>query len=145
VPVSRIPLIKAVMTPFPYSIAETETMRRAEEVMAEHGIHHLPVMAGDGLVGVIAAREIELARRTGFVDCDGDPLTVADLRTHRACVVELDEPLDNVLLRMAEHATDCALVVRHDHLVGIFTLTDILHRFAENLRKDHPSRGDDAA
>jgi CBS domain-containing protein len=102
-------------------------------------------MDGEGLVGVIAAREVELARRAGFTGRDDRPLTVADLRTHRACVVELDEPLDNVLLRMAEQRTDCALVVRAGRLAGIFTLTDVLHRFADTLRKDHPSHGDDAA
>jgi len=143
--VNRIPAIKAVMTPFPYSIAEGETMRRAAEMMAQHGIHHLPVIDGGGLVGVVATREIELARRAGFVGKDDRPLTVADLRTDRACVVDLEEPLDNVLLRMVEHATDCALVLRQGRLAGIFTLTDVLHRYAETLRRDNPPQGDDAA
>ena len=138
----RIPPIKAVMTPFPHHVDAGEPMQRAADLLAEHGIRHLPVINGEKLVGVVGEREIELARRAGFTDRE---LTVRDLATHGACVVELDEPLDNVLLRMAEKRYDCALITRQGRLAGIFTTTDACLRYAELLRSGRPRPGDDAA
>lgn len=138
----RIPPIKAVMTPFPHTIDAGEAMQRAVDTLAEHGIRHLPVVDGETLVGVVSEREVELARRAGFT---GRELTVRDLATHGACVVDLDEPLDNVLLRMADQRIDCALVTRQDRLTGIFTTTDACLHYAELLRSGRPAPGDDAA
>lgn len=141
----RIQPIKAVMTPFPYSIDREALLAEAETMLAEHQIRHLPVVDGGRLVGVITDREVELARRPGIGGEASRPLRVLDLYTERACVVELDEPIDNVLLRMAGERVDSALVVRRSKLVGIFTVTDACRRFAEMLREDHPIPGDDAA
>lgn len=138
----RIPPIKAVMTPFPYTIDAGESMQRAEETLAEHAIRHLPVINGETLVGVVSEREVETARRAGFT---GRELNVRDLATHGACVVDLDEPLDNVLLRMADQRIDCALVTRQGKLAGIFTTTDACVAYAELLRSGRPEPGDDAA
>lgn len=141
----RIPAIKAVMTPFPYSVEREAPIAEAVAMLAEHGIRHLPVVDGDRLVGLITERETELARRPGLAGDRSRPLRVLDLYTERACVVELDEPLDNVLVRMTNERVDSALVVRRGKLVGIFTVTDACLRFAEMLRDDRPLSGDDAA
>lgn len=142
----RIPPVKAVMTPFPHSVDAAEPPGRADELLREHGIHHLPVTDGDELVGVVSARELRAAGRAAGEAGSADAgLRVGDLTSNRACIVELDEPLDNVLLRMAHQHCDCALVVRGGKLVGIFTVGDACLGFAEHLREHHPAPGDDAA
>lgn len=141
----RIPPIKAVMTPFPFSVSPDEPVERAAEMMAAHQIRHLPVVDRGRPVGVVTAGEVDLAGRPNLAGEEARRLRVRDLCGDRTCAVELDEPLDNVLLRMAAQHLDSALVLRQGKLVGIFTVTDACRRFAELLRSGHPTSGDDAA
>lgn len=139
----QIPPIKAVMTAFPHSVASEAPVRRALEMMAEHGIHHLPVVEGERLVGVITDRDIRLAASAGT---RGRDLIVADVETREAYVIELTEPLDVVALHMAERRIDAALVVKQGRLAGIFTLTDACRCLGQILRTLFPrGQGDDAA
>ena len=57
----QIPPIKAVMTAFPYYIEGDQPVAKAREVMAEHGIRHLPVVNDGKLISVVTDRDIRLA------------------------------------------------------------------------------------
>jgi len=140
----RIPFIKSVMTPFPYSIGIDAPISQAERMMKEHDIHHLPVIEGDSLVSVISNREVALAVNPA-VGSNEQSLSVRDICSHKAYVVELMEPLDRVLLHMARNHLDSAIVVKDDKLVGIFTNTDACRCFGQMLRSLFPSGSGDAA
>lgn len=140
----RIPFIKSVMTPFPYSIGIDAPISHAEGMMNEHDIHHLPVIEGDKLVSVISNREVALAMSPA-VGSNEQSLSVRDICSCKAYVVELMEPLDRVLLHMARKHLDSAIVVKDDKLVGIFTITDACRCFGQMLRSLFPSGSDDAA
>jgi len=144
--VKQIPPVKAVMTPFPHCIDSDETLPAAREMMAEHGIRHLPVIAAGQLAGVLTDRDLRLAAAPALAPARPDPLRVRDVTPHDAYVVDLNEPLDVVVLHMARHRIDCALVVKHDRLVGIFTMTDACRCLGGLLRSLFPrGTGDDAA
>jgi len=138
--VKCIPSVKAVMTPFPHSIEVSEPTTRAREMMAGHGFHHLPVMDRGELVGVVSERDI---RRAEIADSGAHQ--VADVTRHEAFVVDLSEPLDQVLSKMARRQVGSVLVVKEDRLAGIFTVTDACRSFAECLRAQFPSEGGDEA
>ncbi len=94
---------------------------------------------------MVSDRDLRAARGS-----DRRPAAEPELRVGDVCasayVVDLDEPLDNVLLAMADRHIDAALVVRQGKLVGIFTMTDACRSFGEHLRDHfHPPKGDDAA
>ena len=138
-----IPPIKAVMTPFPYSIDAGERVEAARRMMEEHGFHHLPVVRAGELVGVISDRELG---RGGTGESEAAPRRVGEVARTQAYVVDLTTPLDRVLAHMARHRLDAALVVKEGRLAGIFTMTDACRHFAELLRKWlAPADGDDAA
>lgn len=132
----RVPPVKAVMTPFPWSVGAEATVGRARTLMREHQIHHLPVTEHGRPAGVV--RDVDLAERA-------DSETVGEAFSRRAYVVELDAGLDAVLLHMAEHHLDSALVVRHGRLAGIFTATDACRCFGEWLRDTFAPGGGEAA
>ena len=73
----KMPRVKLVMTPFPYSIEEEEPLEKAREMMASHKIHHLPVMAGGAPVGVISHRDLMRTREQGL-ESGNDTQRVAD-------------------------------------------------------------------
>ena len=141
----EMPRVKMVMTPFPYSIEQREPLEEAERMMEKHRIHHLPVMKDGTPVGVISHRDLQRTLDQGADGEEDKPLTVSEVPREEAFVVDLSEPLDRVLHRMAEEHLRTALVVKDDRLAGIFTLTDACRCFSENLRLQFPPAGGDEA
>lgn len=136
----KIPAVKKVMTPFPFHVEVTEPLDEVLRLMATEGIHHLPVMDAGSLVGVINHRDLE---RTAVRARAGETrATVADVPREEAYVVSLSEPLDRVLMEMAERRLGATLVVKKGRLAGIFTHTDACRCLAESLRQQFPPRGD---
>jgi len=128
----RTPRVKSVMTPFPYTVERRDSLAHARGLMAEHGIRHLPVTDGHDLVGILSDRDIGIAM--GAAGSGINDLRVADIYVPDAYVVDLEEPLDNVLVHMANHHIGSALVTHKGHLAGVFTATDACRHFAEHLR-----------
>ena len=54
----HMPPVGVVMTPFPYSIEETEPVTVAESRMGEHRIRHLPVQKGGEVVRIVTERDL---------------------------------------------------------------------------------------
>ncbi|NVB40041.1 CBS domain-containing protein [Pseudenhygromyxa sp. WMMC2535] len=138
----RIPRIKSVMTAFPFSIAPGEDLARAQEMMREHGIRHLPVCEQHNVIGILSERDTRVALR---VDAQGVPLTVGDVCTRQPFIVGLETPLDEVAEEMARRQIGSALVMRGDKLAGILTTTDVCRLLAETLRDCFDSEDDDVA
>ena len=134
----RIPKVKSVMSPFPYSIDCRDSLEEAVAMMESHEIRHLPVMDKGKPVGVISARDLSRATKKDR--------RVEDVAHLEAYVVDLSTPLDRVLRHMARGHIDAALVVKKERLVGIFTLTDACKQFSDCLQAIFPSgKGNEAA
>jgi CBS domain-containing protein len=131
----RIPTIKTVMTPFPYSIEPKASAEEAQRLMAEHGIHHLPVTEGGTLIGMISRDDINLLINKELNKGKDNGLNVRDAMVEETYTVDLSERLDSVLHRMAEHHLRSVVVTRKGKLVGIFTQIDACAAFAEFLRE----------
>ena len=146
----RMPTIKAVMTPFPYSVEVGASVAAAQAFMREHNIQHLPVTQDGELVGSISDRDIKLllGRDLGpdFAYPDSEQTIVADAMGKDAYIVDMDTRLDEVLSHMAEKHLGSAIVTRRGKLAGVFTVTDACKHFAEFLRDQlRRAGGDDAA
>lgn len=142
----RMPTIKAVMSPFPYSVEAGASVADALAFMREHRIRHLPVTQGGELVGSVSDRDIKLILGPDFANPDEHETLVADAMVKDAYMVDMEVRLDDVLAHMAEHHLGSAIVTRRGKLVGIFTVTDACRHFAEFLREQvRRSGGDDAA
>lgn len=140
----QIPPVKAVMTPFPHHVDSGQPIARALEMMQEHGIRHLPVVENEKLTSVVTDRDLQ--RATESAVSTEARILVRDVRCQEAYIVELSEPLDIVVLHMALHRIDSALVVRNERLVGIFTMTDACRFLGGLLRSLFPrGQGDDVA
>lgn len=137
------------MTPFPYSIDVQAPLTRARDLMLEHNIRHLPVTDQNKPIGTLIEVQIDLALDPKFSSHIAGELCVRDAHVLPAYIVELSEPLDNVLMHMANEHLHCALVVKQNKLVGIFTVTDICKSYGESLRAQfaigYGDDGDDAA
>ncbi len=141
----RIPAIKAVMTPFPYSVEADATVDQAREFMREHRIRHLPVTEQGQLIGMVSDRDIKLVLGPDFAYPPEKQVRVRDAMVRDAYIVDLDTRLDEVLHHMALQQLGSAIVTREGKLAGVFTTTDACHHFAEFLRDQFRRAGGDAA
>ncbi len=130
-----IPAVKSVMTPFPYAVPLQSSLADAQAMMREHRVRHLPVIDGHQLVGVLSDRDIKLILGPDFDYPPPGELTVADAYQSDSYTVDLNTPLDAVLLEMAEQHIGSALVTRKGGLAGIFTATDACREFGLLLKK----------
>lgn len=134
------------MTAFPYSVAITAPVSEAIEFMRQKNIRHLPVTEDGKLAGVISDRDIKLVLGPDFAYPDPDKLTIGEAMVRESYIVDLEEPLDQVLAHMAEHHIGSAVVTRQGKLAGMFTTSDACKHFAEFLREQfRRAGGDDAA
>ena len=136
----RMPLIKAVMTPFPHSIPRDARLEEAKRMMSLHKIRHLPVVEGQTLVGIVSERDLLHADQHAAL-----PSRVADICQPDVYVVELTERLDGVLDEMLERKIGSAVVVRGDRIVGIFTTVDACRYLQKILKDFFPTDGSHVA
>lgn len=129
----HIPLIKAVMTPFPYSVDVNAPIDEAREFMRQRHIRHLPVTDGQELVGVLTDRDIKLYLGPDFDYPNQKEVTVKDVYMENPYIVDLNERLDKVLKSMADRHIGSVLITRNGKLAGVFTSTDACKSFADYL------------
>jgi len=134
---SRVPRLASVMTPFPYSVRADAPLAEARALMATHGVHHLPVMEHERIVGVLTARGAAAG---------GPDTAVGEVCVAQPYVVDLHLMLSEVLSHMAERRIGSAIVTRDGRLAGVLTWVDVFRAFAEHLQAQDPStEGGDAA
>lgn len=141
----KIPAIKSVMTAFPYWINVDDSVEVAKKMMSEHDISHLPVKEQGRIVGVVAIHDID-KMNSSEAQIDTANATVNDICVFDPYVVDLEEPLDNVLVHMANFHIGSALVLKNQRLAGVFTMHDACRCFADTLRYQfRPETGNDIA
>jgi len=111
--------------------AEVDRRDRLDEVvrhMRERHCHHVPVMDGSHLYGILSRQDLhELAMRG---DVAAKDLAAGDVCTRDLLTVGPMTPVVEVAQAMVERRVSSALVSDGDVLVGIFTSTDALHLIA---------------
>ena len=129
----KLPVLKTAMTPFPYSVDLDASFDEASEIMGHHNMRHLPVTKDHAVVGVITDKDMTSAIHVHSKTGGADSLNVRDLYIADPYVVSVDEPLDNVLLTMAERHIGSAIVTKAGKLVGMFTSVDACRCFGDLL------------
>jgi acetoin utilization protein AcuB len=127
-----IPTIQKYMTTTPHSIGAEQTLARAQAMMAEHGIRHLPVLHGGTLLGIVSDRDLHLVE--SLKDVDPKLITVSDAMSESVYAVGPEAALDEVVMTMAEKKLGSAVVLQNAKVVGIFTTVDACRALGELLR-----------
>lgn len=112
--------------------AETDRHEQLDAVvrhMREQHCHHVPIMDGLRLYGVLSREDLhEVALRDGKSAQD---LVAGDVCTQDVLTVDPMTPIVEVAQAMIDRQVSSALVTDGDVLVGIFTSTDALRLIAE--------------
>jgi acetoin utilization protein AcuB len=116
--------IRKYMSHEPYTIGQDQPLSVAHEVMRQHNVRHLPVLAGGKLVGVLSQRDLHLIETLREVD--PATTTVDEAMTGDVYITGPDAPLDEVASHMAEHKYGSTVVVDRGKVIGLFTTVDAL-------------------
>jgi acetoin utilization protein AcuB len=119
----KSPLVSAYMTRLPHELAKDQSVAEASEIMDREGIHHLPIMDGMKLLGVLSSRDVAVL--SAALD-DARATTVATVCSTPPYTVPPITPLADVAAEMKTRGVGSAVVVDARVVVGIFTLTDAL-------------------
>ena len=118
-------------TASPYTVQADDDVQRAQELMSQHGIRHLPVMDHGELGGVLSDRDIKAA--LALKGASTKRLRCADIASEGAYVTHPGSALELVAREMAEKHYGSAVVTDKGEVVGIFTTTDACRALADVL------------
>jgi acetoin utilization protein AcuB len=128
--------VGSVMTRLPFVVSIDDGIDAAESIMREHGVRHVPVVDGEALVGIVSQRDVALLLNPALSFGDRRRVRTRSVCTRNPYVVAEDEPLDRVVLEMADRHLGSAIVARDGKVVGIFTVTDACRVLSRLLREE---------
>ncbi len=123
-----MPPVSRYMTLHPLAIGARAKLSAARALMRREGIHHLPVLEEDALVGIVSDRDLHPIH----------PLhdaCVADAMTEPVVTVRAEASLDDAVTLMQERGCSSVLVVGDEGLEGIFTTSDALRALGDLLHR----------
>lgn len=142
--IHRMPTLAALMTPFPYHIDIDAPIEAAEALMTHHSVHHLPVTRDGDLETIVSQGDIDRVRAPGH-RLEEQQLYVRDVCARRPYIADIHDPLDKILLAMADTGIGSVLVMKEGDLAGIVTVTDALRFCGEYLADMTETPDDDVA
>jgi len=122
--------IEAIMSTNLITLSPSATLAEARTLMHEHRIHHLPVLDGDKLIGLISLTNV-LAATDSFLRDDGsrihaDEIGITDAMVTDVATVDVSASLRHASLFLEKHKIGCLPVMDNEDLVGIITDTDFV-------------------
>lgn len=122
--------IEAIMSTNLITVTPSATLAEARSLMHDHRIHHIPIVEGDELVGLITLTNV-LAATDSFLRDDSSRIHANEIGINDAMVtdvatVDINASLRHAALFLERHKIGCLPVLDHDKLVGIITDTDFV-------------------
>ena len=120
------------------------TLSQVREIMTKHSLHHVPVLEGDRLVGLVSSTDLmaiglgpahEAKTPTG--QAIDEQYALADVMESAMVTIGAREPLSEAAKLLSTGSYHSLPVVDHEgNLVGIITSTDLIRRLHELLKPD---------
>lgn len=121
------------------TVTPEDTLEKAGELLKRHRIHHLPVVQGENLAGIVTGSDIQntvLEERT--VGATGETVVrcrkVGEIMTRDVVTASSWDTIEDVLLILHRRRFGALPVVEEGRLVGIVTKADILAAFIDTLK-----------
>jgi acetoin utilization protein AcuB len=130
--------VQSLMTANPETVSPGDSLHTVLAKMNNGGCHHLPVVDGGALVGIVTDRDMRLAVNSPVLFDEArllrtavlDELDVSECMTPDPMTVGPDYPAHEAADLLALHGFGAVPVVRDGALVGILTVTDFLKHVA---------------
>ena len=121
--------IEAIMSTNLITVAPDATLAEARTLMHDTRIHHIPVVEGDHLVGLVTLTNV-LAATDSFLREENrihaNDIGIADAMVTDVATVDVNASLRHAALFLEKHKIGCLPVLDDGKLVGIITDTDFV-------------------
>ena len=122
--------IDAIMSTNLITVPPSATLAEARALMHDNRIHHIPVVDGDQLMGLITLTNV-LAATDSFLRDDksrihANEIGIQDAMVTDVATVDVNASLRHAALFMEKHKIGCLPVLNDGTLVGIITDTDFV-------------------
>lgn len=107
--------------------------------MRQHDVRHLPVMAGDQLVGVVTDRDLRYATSPLHTTPVESEVTVRSVMAPDPITAGPRDPIEEAARLMRTKTIGCLPVLDGDELVGIITVTNLLDAVIRLTGLEKPS------
>lgn len=115
--------ITEFMTPMPHTVGHDITLEKAKKMMQEHHCHHLPVLDGGILVGILSSTDLDTVAKLK----DWQDIKVEEVMTEEPMVIAPSEDVFQATMLMQQKKIGSLIIsATNDSPWGIFTATDAL-------------------
>ncbi len=123
------PGVAQLMTPRPLlTVGERTTLAEAWQRMRDNHVRHLPVLAGDEVVGMLSDRDVLAAGRQALrVQTLQPAMLVADAMSTRLSTIDADAPATEAADALLRRRLGALPVLRGRELIGIVTVSDFMY------------------
>jgi len=125
--------VAEVMTRHVHTVTPLTSVAEAAELMRRKKIHHLVVMEGAAVKGVVSDRDISRVAAAAHGGA-----TVTEVMTRTVVTATPDVTIRRIASLMRGRSIGCVPVVDQSHLVGIVTISDLLRLLGRGV--DRPAR-----
>ncbi len=133
-------IVEEIMTIDLVTIKESDSLRRAQELMVEKSIRHLPVVNKKKLLGIITESDIRGAfvfndspKEGKLVNFDPSKMPVKDYMTRDPLTVTPDTNIEDAALVIYRNKIGGLPVVQNGKLEGVVTILDMLGLFIDMM------------
>lgn len=125
--------IRSIMTTDLVTLTPDNTLGEARDILMQRHIHHLPIVEGKKLVGLISSYDLF---KLGHSASEYAGLKIEGFMTRRLATLEPDQKVGAAAELLMEHLFHAVPIVdEHHNLVGIVTTYDLLRY---EFRKEYP-------
>jgi len=130
-------LVGKRMTRNPKAVSPDDPLSFAAGILRENRFHHLPVVDGGRLVGILSDTDLRNASFTA-IPAEGEGGPAGDRPVREAMRTEVwsvtpDDSVEDALLILTREKFGALPVLSGDRLVGIITRADLLNAFVDLL------------
>ncbi len=143
-------IVGEVMSKKMITIKKSDSLKKAQDLMVEKSIRHLPVMNGTELMGIITESDIRGAfmgrgAKSKAPALNPAKMKVSDYMTPDPMVVVPETHIEDAALIIYKYKIGALPVIKRNKLVGIISIMDILGIFVDLMGIIHSSSRVDVA
>ncbi|QQS42179.1 MAG: CBS domain-containing protein [Acidobacteriota bacterium] len=130
--------ISEIMTVQPVTVSVDTPLPDVYRIAKEHSIHHLPVVDGGRLVGIISRTDLERVsfvndpNSANVVEAMWDFLRTENLMTRSVVTIRKDQTVREAAELLKDGKIHALPVVEGGEIAGIVTTTDLIRYLLEN-------------
>ena len=130
--------INRIMTTDPSTVGPNDSVATAKGLLESQGIHHLPVVEGGKLIGIMSSSDLLKLHVFRKRDQAFGAFKVSQVMEPEPITLDISADLVDVAIKLAQGSFHALPVVEADNvLVGIVTSTDLIN----HLLRQVPRRG----